>query len=141
MADRIGRALERFNARAAQVLVKTYTYRRGANSVSLSVIEHSPKASPLTTLAMAVAERDLANPSPKHGDHQFSFPAADLIINATPTTPAEGDTIERTADGATKVYKVMAPLDGGQMWRYSPENREEGDEARIRINARLHSVT
>lgn len=139
MSDRLGEGIARLNARLKSKVSKTYTYRRGAYSVSLECVEHAPDVGPLTTLALAVAERDFVNPSALHVDRPFSFNAEDLILNGSQTTPADGDTIERTIDGVLVLLKLMPPLDGTAMWRYSPENRTEGEEARIRINTRFKS--
>ncbi len=140
MSDRIATALARLNARLKARASSTFTYRRGLLSVALSVTTETPVLSPLTVLAAAVSDRDLSQPSPKHVDHDFSFPAADLVLNGVLTEPANGDTIEMTAGGVTTVYRLSPTLDGQLAWKYAT-GYESGAAARILIHARLASVT
>ena len=141
MSDRIAtRGLARLNARVKAAAATTFTYRRGAASVSLSVTIGSVKTTPLTTLAGVMADRDLAQPSPKHVDHPFWFNAADLILSGSVTTPQEGDTLEQVVSSVTTVYKLAAPGDGGRPWRYAT-GHEVGTYGRICWNGRLKSVT
>lgn len=141
MADIFGDGFAWLNEQMTAHASKTYTYRRGANSVELECTVCGADTSPLTTLAMAVAERDFVNPSAKHADYQFFFPAADLILNGSLTTPQDGDTIERTVDGVTTKWKLATPWDGTQPWGYVSEGHEDGDEARLFFNGRLYTVT
>jgi hypothetical protein len=87
-----------------------------------------------------MAERDFAQPGPKHVDHPFSFAAEDLILNGSLVEPQDGDTMEIVSGGTTKVYRLAAPFDGGRDWRYA-DGYETGEQARIYWNGRLKSVT
>ncbi|MSU80710.1 MAG: hypothetical protein EXS16_21810 [Gemmataceae bacterium] len=116
----------------------TFTYRRGAYSVSLSVTIGAVKVTPMTVLAGVMSDRDMAQPSPQHTDHPFWFNAADLVLNSALTVPADGDTIEQSVSGVVTTYKLGAPLDGGRDWRYA-DGHETGAAARICWNGRLKS--
>jgi hypothetical protein len=135
MADDIADALDFLNEQLKENASTTMTYRRGGYSVSLDVTIGQVRA-PTSVMSATVTDRDLKQPSPEHGDHRFWFDAADLILNSSLTTPAEGDTIERTVSGVTTVYKLARAFNGDPLWDY--DNR--GHKTRIVVNARLKSV-
>ncbi len=137
MTDRMATGAARLAARLKSRSSTTMTYRRGDDSVPLSVTIGRAKVGPLTILAGVVADRDLSQPSPEHADHRFWFTSADLIINGSVTTPQEGDTIEQTVSGVTTLYKLCGAHDGTAFWAYDNDDFR----TRIVVNGRLKSVT
>jgi hypothetical protein len=55
-------------------------------------------------------------------DRDFIFPAADLILSGSLTTPAEGDRVTETIGTKTCVFEVM-PYAGEPCWRYCDPTR------------------
>lgn len=140
MSDMIATGLAWLNGQMKASASVTMTYRRGGLYVDLQVTLGAVKVSPLTTLAGVMADRDTANPSPKHVDHPFWFNSGDLVLNGYIVEPDEGDTMEIVQDGKTKTYMLAAPLDGGRAWRYVDGN-ESVDAGRICWNGRLKGVS
>lgn len=140
MADKMATGLAWLNSQMKANVSQTFTYRRGAHSVELSVTISAVRVNPLTVLAGRMNERDPVQPSPQHVDHPLYFNAEDLILNSALVKPADGDTMEHEVEGVVTVYQLAAPLDGGRKWHYV-DGHETGPEARICWNGRLKSVT
>jgi hypothetical protein len=142
MADMMVDGLAYLNDQLTTFAATTYTYRRGAYSVSLSATIGHAAVEPLTVLAGAIADRDMSEPSPEHADRQISFAADDLILNGVQVTPADTDTFEITgSDGKLRVYRLAQAIDGRGPWGYLHPELESGPGARIWVNGRLKSVT
>lgn len=103
----------------------TVTYRRGAFSVALS----------------ATVGRQLLKTSDRAGntkteltERDFTFLAADLILNAVQVVPDDGDTIDVLFGATTKRFTVM-PVGNEKAWRYS----DEQGETTIRVHTKYTS--
>jgi hypothetical protein len=112
----------KIKARAAQ----TVTYRRGADSVSLSAtLGHS---------LLRVTEGD-GRTRTIRTDRDFLVTAADLVLSGETVTPARGDAIDLTVGSTAYRYKVLPYGKDEPLWRYS-----EPSNAIMRIHCKSDGV-
>src|SRR5205085_478198 len=83
----------------------------------LAVLERA-MAVPPNLQGLQPGQFDLANPSAKNIDHDFSIMAADYVVAGTLLTPDRGHRIKRTFNGTTQIYELMASSSNGAIWEW-----------------------
>lgn len=111
MSDLLADGMTTLASKLKSYAGKTGTYRRGANSVSIT-----------GTLAHQILRvSDHGHTRVERADADFVFSAADLIISGAVVEPNDDtDTIDFTFGSTTKRFRLL-PMNRGQepAWRYS----------------------
>lgn len=118
--DQLTRGLERLRIVAG----KTVTYRRGAQSVSLTAVTGRSEYTTVDDAGMPVSNQM----------RDFLIEAAALVLSATQTVPVVGDTIDEV-DGTQTRTHVVVSIGDGQPWQWSDPARTT-----MRIHTRERGV-
>lgn len=134
--DLIQKGLTLLNQKLKDHASQTYQYVRGDVTIPIAMVLETPQHSQFSLLGGSPSGLDMAQANPVNVDRDFSFEAADLVINGLIVTPAEGDQVQLTADdGTTYIYELMAPQSGQTMWKYMTGYQH--DQARILIHTKF----
>lgn len=114
MADRLANAMAWLARKRQEADGAEVTYRRGAQSVTLTAIRGQS--------LLRISDR-FGNSRVERTQSDFLVLASDLELGGTATTPQRGDTIEDTINGKALTYKVLPPGEGEPCWRWSDEAR------------------
>lgn len=122
MANKLAEALALLGEKLKAYAGTSVTYTRGAHSVTLTA----------TVGRMLLKTTDRSGNTKTELTHRdFTFLAADLILNGSQVEPAEGDLITVVMAGDTRRFTVM-PVGNEPAWRYADEQQE----TTIRVHAK-----
>ena len=123
MSDRVRTAMQRLSTRLVEEASTAVTYRRGSSSLS-------NLAATMGTQVLRVLDSN-GNTRTVRTERDFTFEAADLILDGRTTTPEDGDLIDVDLGGSeTERYEVM-PVGTDASWRYS-----DSHNIRIRVHTK-----
>jgi hypothetical protein len=99
-------------AKLLEVNSRTVTYRRGAQSVSLTAMIAGKQPVPLNSQGMQRTEQDFVAPTADEYQRDYLIEPATLILGGEATNPQQGDYIDDTNDksGETHRYEVVPIL-------------------------------
>ena len=117
IASYFGDALTTLRSNAGE----TVTYKRDSDSVTLTAVLGQ------TEFPFEQDDGEVV----EFVSRDFIVAAADQVLSGSAITPASGDEIERTVDGATYTYEVMHPA-GERPYRWS-----DPDRTTFRVHTRL----
>lgn len=123
MANLLKRGMQWLAGKLAEHASETVVYSRGGDSVTLT---------PTQGKTMLLLSDGSGGNRVEWTDADLIFPAEDLVLGGSATTPRRGDRVRYTEDGRTIVFEVMA-ADGEPPWRYC-------DGSRVLIRVHLKQI-
>lgn len=124
MANMLATGVNWLNNMLADHAATTIVYRRGGHSVTLPATAGMTSQETMTPDGAMVAVRR----------HDWTFPAADLVINGQLITPQRGDRITVTRNGVTEVYEVQPDAATGE------PSRVDATGLRLRVHTKRIDV-